>query len=109
MGRRIRITILFVLVLFAAGPSSAGDERRLQLFVAGSNAFDLTTTLALRNESGLVEGNPLMQRAAVPVKASATAAEMYMVHRLWRRGQRRAATVAAIGLLAGNCVVGMNN
>jgi hypothetical protein len=105
---RARIITLVLLVLFAAGPASAADERRLQLFVAGSNAFDLTTTLVLRNQSTVVEANPLMQRA-VPMKASATALEMYLVHRLWHSGQRRAATFAAVGLLAGNCLVGTNN
>jgi hypothetical protein len=95
--------------VLVARSASAGDERRLQLFVAGGNAVDLTTTLVLANHSSVVEGNPLMQRATVPVKASATAVEMYMVHRLWRRGQHRAATAAAIGVLAGNCVLGLNN
>ena len=109
MGRRSRLAVPFLIALSIAGSASAGDERRLQLIVAGGNAFDLTTTLVLANQSSIVETNPFMQRAAVPLKASATAAEMYMVHRLWHRGQRRAATIAAIGVLAGNCIVGMNN
>src|SRR5206468_6578234 len=76
MGRRSRLAVPFLIALSIAGSASAGDERRLQLIVAGGNAFDLTTTLVLANQSSIVETNPFMQRAAVPLKASATAAEM---------------------------------
>jgi hypothetical protein len=109
MKRRQSRILMVIVALLCAGPAMAGDERALHAIVAGGNAFDLTTTLALRNRSTVFETNPTMRHATVPVKGSATAVEMYMVHRLWLRGQRRAATIAAIGVLAGNSIIGIHN
>ncbi len=99
-------TILFLLL---ASTVVAG-ESPLQIAVLCGNAADLATTRSrLSNQR---EWNPLLGQSfgqEVAVKAGMTSLEMWGVHRLWSRGHRHEATVAAIGLTAINgLVVGIN-
>jgi hypothetical protein len=101
--------LVLLAILLGAKPASAANEHALQLSIVAGNAFDLTTTLALGHRPNIVEANVLMWPATIPLKASAAGVEMYMVHRLWHRGQHRAAAVAALGVLASNTLIAVHN
>jgi len=102
-------TLVLLAMLFGATPACAANEQTLQLSVVAGNAFDLATTLALGHGPNIIEANALMRPATIPLKASAAGVEMYMIHRLWHRGQHRAAAFAALGVIAGNSLIAVHN
>ena len=108
--KKISVVLLVLMTLSSSAFAADKTEMSLMAAVAAGNVADLVTThIALGSNHG-VEGNPLMSGPQMnAVKALATAGQMYLVHKLWSAGHKRAALITAMSIGVGYGVLATHN
>jgi hypothetical protein len=93
----MKLTLVLLTILLLATPTYAGDKPLLGI-VIGANVADLVTTEMARASGNGVEANPLLRNQKVfwGIKAATTTVEVMVVHQLWTRNHKGAATALAV-------------
>jgi hypothetical protein len=107
-----RISVVLLVLFTLSSPAFAADKTELSLMaavVSGNLADVVTTHIALGSGHG-VESNPVANGPQMnTVKALATVGQMYLVHKLWSTGHKRAALITGMSIGVGYGVLATHN
>lgn len=106
---KIRNIIAAGATFVALASPVAASELPLFLGIAAANAADVISTRAAL-KSGAIEANPLMTgNKLIPMKIAGAAGQMWIVHRLWKRGDKKWAIVSAFAIMGVNGMIAHHN
>lgn len=98
-----------LLLTCLAQPLQA-EESALHTWLIAANIADIVSTQVALQQPGIVETNPLVRTVGLyPMKVGATAAEIYLVHKMWASGQRKSAIIATCIIVGINVGLTYNN